>query len=103
MYTIKSDITLKRFPVIHVKTINEFFQLNNNGRSKIIVIPFEHETPEFLNLKDKFASFYWLFSHTINGFYAKYIEAITQMNKSFVALNEKKLQEASDDNMSKML
>ena len=98
MFEIKEDITNKDFPVHHVKSIDEFFQINSDGHSKIIVYPFEFESPAFVALKNEFSSLFWVFSHTVKGYHNKayYSEKITLMNMAFVKFNEK-LQEANDN------
>ena len=98
VFHINHDLTNQDFPVRSVTNLKEFLEVHLDGRSKIIVYPFEHETPQFNALKAEFSSLFWIMSHTINGYFSSdfYQKEIIEMNEAFVFFNEK-INEASDD------
>jgi len=101
IFEIKTDLTNKNFTVVHVNSIKQFFEVNLDGKSKIIAFPFDHASPEFENLKNEIAHLYFVFYHTMVGWFGngKRAKQIDTMHQAYLKFNSK-LQN-SDDNLEK--
>jgi len=92
MFEIKNDLTNKNFTVVHVNSIDEFFKVNRDGKSKIIAFPFVSDSPQFLTLKNEIGYLYMMFFHTMSGWfeYSTYYTAKTQqMHLLYIKFHEK--------------
>ena len=90
-YTIQKDISQQKIPTFEITTIQEFFKLQMDPRTKIILFPFAYESVGFVQMKTNIQSVFYIFSNTLKGYYPhnNYLEKINKMDQIFLDYYEK--------------